>query len=324
MVRRSARTAPLKPRLRKRTHVEERGRQGQLAADEGPEGRRTQEARRDRLPRDAVRGGFLDRVDHGDHADQGQGDADRVPGARIRVAGLRQQLDADEDQDGHHRQVDQEDRAPPEVFEQEAADDRADRRAGGGGRAPDADGEAAFARVVEEVADQGQGGGHEGRAGDTQQSPRQDHQLRCGRIGVQNRYRAERGRAQQQDPLAADAVAEAAHRHQQARDDERVDVTDPQELGPGRPEVLADVRGREAEDGRVDGHQQHGEHQDGQREPTARTLHRLGRGRRPQGAGHDSSLRSAPPSSSPVIMWVKSLGATRPAWVAQAQEATSP
>ena len=90
-------------------------------------------------------------------------------------------------------------------------------------------------------------------------------------------------------------------------------------------EVLADVRGREAEDGRVDGHQQHGEHEDGEREPAARALlHLRPRVVRPQGAGHCSTLRRAPPSSSSTIMCVKSLAATRPSVTAQAPEAESP
>ncbi len=70
--------------------------------------------------------------------------------------------------------------------------------------------EAALARIVEDVADQGEGGGHQGGARDTEQRPGEDHQLRCRRVGVEHGDRAERRGAAEQDPLAADAVAEAA------------------------------------------------------------------------------------------------------------------
>ncbi len=299
-------------------HVEQRPRHRQLAAHEPVERGGAQQARGERGPHEPVRGGLLDGVHDTDHADQGEGDAQQVPRAGVGVAGLGQQLRADDDQDGHHGQVDQEDRAPPEVLQQEPADDRADRRTGGGGGAPDADGEAAFARVVEEVPDQGEGGGHQGGARDAEQRPGEDHQLGRVRVGVEHGYRAERRGAHEQDPLAADAVAEAAHGDEQTGDDEGVDVADPEQLGAGRGEVLTDVGGRETEHGRVDGHQQHGQHEDGQRQPAAGALHRLGRVCRLQGAGHDPSLRSAPPSSSSTIMWVKSLRATRPSVTAQA------
>src|SRR5690606_16487854 len=229
------------------------------------QGARAEQSGGDGDPAEAVGGRLLDRVDHGDHADQGQQDAGQVPGAGVRGAGLGEQPGADEDQDGHHGQVDQEDRAPPEVLEQEPAHDRSDGGAGGGGRAPDADGETAFARVVEEVADQREGGRHEGRSGDAEQGPRDDQHLGAGGVGVEHGDGAERGGAHEEDPLASDAVAEAAHGDEQTGDDERVDVPDPEQLAAGGREVLADVGGGEAEDGRVDRHQQHGEHQHAER-----------------------------------------------------------
>ncbi len=77
-------------------------------------------------------------------------------------------------------------------------------------------------------------------------------------------------RQDQQQLLPADAVAEAAHGDQQAGDDEGVDVTDPQQLRPGGLEVFAEEGGGEAEDRGVDADQQHGEDEDGEREPAAR------------------------------------------------------
>ena len=57
------------------------------------------------------------------------------------------------------------------------------------------------------------------------------------RVGGEHRGRAERGGADQQQPAAADPVAERAHRDQQAGEDEAVDVEDPQLLGGARLQV---------------------------------------------------------------------------------------
>ena len=75
----------------------------------------------------------------------------------------------------------------------------------------------------------------------------------CG-AQVAARYRAqqqslaaERSRAEQQQPAPADAVAQRAHRDQEARDHEAVDVDDPQQLRARRLQLGADGRQREVE-----------------------------------------------------------------------------
>ncbi len=272
-----------------------------------------------------MRGQFLDRVDDADHADEGEGDAGQVPGARVRVLRLGDQLDADEDEDGHDGQVDEEDRAPPEVLQEEAADDRSDGRAGGGHGAPDADGEAALARVVEEVADERQGGRHQGRAGDAEEGAGDDHRLGAGRVGVEHGDGAEGGGTDEEQLLAADAVAEAAHGDQESGDDEGVDVADPEQLGAGGLQVLGEEGGGEAQHRGVDRHEQDGQDEDGEGEPPAGAAHALGMARVLEGAGgHFSTLLRAPPSSSSTIMYWKSLAATRPSCTAQAPAPTSP
>ncbi len=301
-------------------HVEQRGRQGELAADEGVQRARAEDRGDRDLPGHAVGGGFLDGVDHADHADEGEGDADEVPGARDRVLRLGKQLDPDEDQGDHHGEVDEEDRAPPEVLEQGSAHDRADGRAGRGGGAPDADGEAALPGVGEDVADQREGGRHQGGAGHAEQGAGDDHHLGAGRVGVQDRDGAEGGGADEEQLLAAYAVTEGAHGDQESGDDEGVDVADPQQLGAGRLQVLAEGGCGEAEDRGVDRDQQHGQDEHGEREPAAAALllhprltYQL------FGTAHFSTLRRAPPSSSSMIMYWKSLAATRPSMTAQAQ-----
>ena len=72
-----------------------------------------------------------------------------------------------------------------------------------------------------------------------------------------------------QQAAPADPVAEAAHRHQQCGQHQRVDVDDPQLGGRGRAEVLGDARQRERQDGVVDGDQQHRQQQHRERQPRA-------------------------------------------------------
>ena len=57
-----------------------------------------------------------------------------------------------------------------------------------------------------------------------------DQHLGAGGEGGEHRGDAERGGADQQQPAAADAVAEGAHGDQRAGDQEAVDVDDPQQL----------------------------------------------------------------------------------------------
>ena len=65
--------------------------------------------------------------------------AEHVPGAVVAAPRLGQQQPAERQDHGHQRDVDQEDRAPPEVLDEEAAEHRSDGRADRGDRGPDAD-----------------------------------------------------------------------------------------------------------------------------------------------------------------------------------------
>ncbi len=306
----------------KELHVEQGGVQAELAAYEDEQRKQADQAGGQDVAAVAVDRRLLDGVDDAHDAHQGQRDAGDVPGAGIGMAGFGDHPDADDDQEGHHRKVDQEDRAPPEVAQQKAAEDRADGGTGRGHRAPYADREAALLGVVEEVADQRQGGRHQRRTGHTQQGAGGDHHLRGGGVRTHHRQPAERDGADQQQFLAADAVAEAAHGDQETGDDEGVDVADPQQLGARRLQILTQERGGQAEDRGVDADQQDGEDEDGEGEPAARSglivhMGRTGRSGR-CGLGHFSMLRRMPPSSSSAIEWLSSPRATRPSWTAQA------
>ena len=130
----------------------------------------------------------------------------------------------------HDRQVHEEDRAPVEVLDQEAAADRADGDAEPGHRGPDAD----RLRPLlggEDVGEDREGGRHDQRAADAHERAARDQRVRACRPARRAASRRRRSpRPDDERPAAAEAVAEAAHREQQAGEDQRVGVDDPLEL----------------------------------------------------------------------------------------------
>ena len=187
-------------------------RPAELAADEGdaagdPRARPAAIADRAEDPP----GEGLDRVDQRQHGGQREGDAEHVQRPGRGVLRLRQQQRADQQEDGEHRHVDEEDRAPPEVLEQGAAEDRAQR--GACRRTPAAQtaiAEAPLLLVQEEVAEQGERRGHQRRAEDALQRAGGDRASGCrGRRRPAPRRRRTR-RPDQQQAAAAEPVAEGA------------------------------------------------------------------------------------------------------------------
>ena len=89
-------------------------------------------------------------------------------------------------------------------------------------------------------------------------------------VGGVDEQDAEAGPAEQQQPglqraLAAEAVAERAHRQQQAGEHEQVRVDDPLQRRAGRAELLLQRGQRDVEDGVVepDDHEAQGQHGEG-------------------------------------------------------------
>jgi hypothetical protein len=58
-------------------------------------------------------------------------------------------------------------------------------------------------------------------------------------------------RADQEQPATADAVAKGAHGDQRPGGHEPVDVDDPQQLGAGGPQVLAQMRNGQVQHGQI-------------------------------------------------------------------------
>jgi hypothetical protein len=78
-------------------------------------------------------------------------------------------------------------------------------------------------------------------------------------------------RAHHQQAPAADAIAQAAHRDQQTRDEEPVDVDDPQQLGAAGAQVLTDARQCQVQHRQVHRIQQARQGDDRQADPFAST-----------------------------------------------------
>jgi hypothetical protein len=120
---------------------------------------------------------------------------------------LRQQPRAGHQQQGHDREREQEDGAPPRDLEQHAAGERADRRAGRVARHPDADRERALRCVLEHHADERERRRRERRTRQAEHGAGADQHRRAGReSGQHGRSRETRG-ADQQEAARADPVA---------------------------------------------------------------------------------------------------------------------
>lgn len=215
----------------------------------------------------SVRRQLLDAPDDGQQRGEREHRAQQVEPAAGRCSELREQQRAEDQQQRHGRQVDQEDRAPPEVGEQQSADHRAERDTGGHHRRPQGDRLAPLPLVAEEVADQREGRRHQRGSAHTEQRPYGDELSGAVGVGGGDRCRAEEHRAREHQPAASDAVAERAHRDQQPGEYEAVHVEHPQLLGGARFQVPADVRDGEVEDGDVHGDEEQREHQHGECDP---------------------------------------------------------
>ena len=184
-----------------------------------------------------------------------------------RVARLGNEQASGDDRGGDDRDVHDEHRTPPEVVEQEAADDRTQGDADAGGRGPDADGHRAFTGVGEDAGQQGQGRRHDERGTGAHDRPR-DHEL-TDATGERRggRRDPEDGEPEQQGAPPSEAVAERAREEQQTGEHERVRVDHPLELADVGFEVAYERRQRDVDDRVVDHDDQEADAQHDECEP---------------------------------------------------------
>ena len=144
------------------------------------------------------------------------------------------------------RDVDEEDPAPADVRRQRAADERPDRHRHPDGRAPDPEGRAALAAVELLRDDRERDGEHPGAA-DPLRAAREDQPERRLRRAAERRGGGEERDRDEEDPLAAEQVAERARVEHRRRERERVRVHDPLQIGEGGVQLLVDVRQRDVD-----------------------------------------------------------------------------
>ena len=250
-------------------HVEQRVLEAALAADEVRTGEGADHDGRDRHRLPAGAGQLFQAVHDGQDRGERAEHADRVETARGWRFVFGQERTAEGQEEHHRRHAEQQDRAPPEVREQHSADDRSDHRTAHEAGEPDADGCAPLPGIAEHGADQRQGGGRDGRTGDSESTAGDDqHRRRC-RVGRDDRCDAEPGRPDHQQSTSTDAVAERTHRDHEAGQHEAVHVHDPELLRAAGVQRLADARQREQHDEDVYRDQQRRQRQHGEADPLA-------------------------------------------------------
>ena len=147
----------------------------------------------------AAAGDLLEAVD--DRQDRGErehraGEVDVRAGVPL---GLRQHPAADDDEQDHERHAEQEGRAPPEVLEQDAADERADGHAAHEAASTRRRSRSSSTARREDRADEAHRRRHQGGAGDAEHGPPEDELLRARRVGGARARDAEGDRADEQE-----------------------------------------------------------------------------------------------------------------------------
>ncbi len=110
---------------------------------------------------------------------------------------------------------------------------------------------------------------------DAQQRPRDDQHQRADANAATADSTAKAVAADQQQPPAADPVAERAHRDDEARHREAVAVADPQLLDAAGPQAGTEPRQRQQQRRQVHRDQQCRQHEEGQRQPCPVDSHRV-------------------------------------------------
>ena len=189
-----------------------------------------------------------------------QGDDQRLPDSvdAARLGGLRLGDVAEGQDHGHQtdRDVDPEDRPPPDRVDEQAPDNRAQGHADPDDGAPDPDGLRPLLGVGERVGDDRHGDRVEHRAADGLDHA-EDHQR--GQVGGQAAQEGaghEGEEADHEGPAAAQAVGRGARQHEEAGQDQGVGVDRPLQAGDRGVEVVADGGQGDVDDGHVQAHDQ--------------------------------------------------------------------
>ena len=157
--------------------------------------------------------------------------------------------------------------APGQVLGEDAAEQQADRTAGAGDGAEDAERPGALAAGRERRRQQRERGGGEQRAEHALQRAGGDEHLEALRGAADGGRGGEAEQADDERPLAAEEVAELAAEQQQAAEGQRVGRDDPLARAVGEVQRLLGRRQRDVHDGRVEHDHQLGDAEDGEDRP---------------------------------------------------------
>ena len=199
-----------------------------------------------------VRLGVREAVDDGEQAARGGQHAGQVEARAVgvrRVGDERDRADGGRDREG---EVDVHREAPGEVLGEDAAEQQADRAAGTGDGAEDAERACAVAAGRERRRQQRERGGREQRAEDALHGAGADEHLEALRCAADGGRGGEAEQAGDERPLAAEEVAELAAQQQQAAEGERVGRHDPLPRAVGEVQRVLCRGQRDVHDGGVE------------------------------------------------------------------------
>ena len=226
--------------------------------------------RADHLGRSPADGRGAGEGEHEQH--QAGGDRDR-PGHVEAASKFGRPALAHEQGHQHQRQdadrdVDEEDPLPARVLREDAAEEHADRRAGAGDPAEDAERLVPLRALREGDGRDREDRRREDRSRSTLQQTEDDQLRRRGRKPAQQGERRERGQADHEHAPATEDVAQAAAEQNQAAVGQGVPADDPLQAGRRREvQILLDRRQRHVHDRHVEDDHQEGDPQDRQRLP---------------------------------------------------------
>ncbi len=213
------------------------------------------------------------REDDAAQAEDGEGRAGPIDPRRARrVAALVDETQRQRERDQGEGKVQKEHRAPADVFDQPAAADRTDRGRDRAEARPRADRAASFG-LVEGGADDRQAAGHEEGGAHALHGAAGNQHRRRGRHAAGHGGEGEEDQAGEEDPLAAELIAERSADQDEGAEKQRVRFDHPLHVGDRGVKVGLKRGQRHVHDRAVD--ERHARREDrGHQRPPSRRRHR--------------------------------------------------
>jgi hypothetical protein len=201
-----------------------------------------------------------------DHRDR-QDETERLDVMTRRILRGRHEPRTEQQGHGDDRYVDEEDRTPPEMFEEKSTGNGAERNGCTRHGRPHSDCLGPFHRIGEHVGDDRKRRGEHERRTDSHCAAPEDE--RTGRPGKRSERRTDReeNETDLQGALPAEAITDAARCEKQAGKDEAVRVDDPLQGRRARVEFARQGGNRDVDDEVVDDDEEQRQTQDGKDEP---------------------------------------------------------